>query len=184
MWIDNSNSWRLSEFKGLCIPTENILLLSSTFSIIVSVILETILLLVLRNKSKHTKKWLRYTLFTILSLNALLAFVAFLSSISNGRFSDGGQSSTPSSQTPDGSRCQNMSNILRWSYTHYAHEGSQGAPCGQRVASRWLSLLISVFSIIIMISAWLDFREEDRRETQILALSEGRCDEKRSISLV
>ncbi|KAI1454186.1 hypothetical protein F4805DRAFT_460979 [Annulohypoxylon moriforme] len=175
MWIENSKSWMLSEIEGSYTPTEDLLILSSAFSVVVSTVLEALLLFVLRNKSKQTKTWLRYTLYAILFANAALAFTAFLYA---------------SVSTTIGGACNNSSsNVIPDEYGHYrrvnartldrielaqASSYSEGVQCGRKTVSRWLSLLISFFSIVLLISAWLDFREQDRRESKTLQLISGK----------
>ncbi|KAI1204603.1 uncharacterized protein F4807DRAFT_328078 [Annulohypoxylon truncatum] len=174
IWMQDIHSWLLSEFEGPYTPTEDLLILSSAFSVVVSTLLEVLLLFVLRNKLKRTKTWLRYTLYTILFANAALAFTAFLYA---------------SVSTTIGEACTNVTGDAV--INEYGHQRGvnaraldrveleqsssygEGLLCGRRMVSRWLSLLISFFSIILLISAWLDFREQDRRESKISQLSAG-----------
>ncbi|KAI6085145.1 hypothetical protein F4821DRAFT_241258 [Hypoxylon rubiginosum] len=170
MWIESSKSWLLSEFKGPYTPTEDLLILSSAFSIVVSIILETLLLLVLRHKSRKIKSWIRYTLYTLLSANAALAFAAFLCASTNDHVL---------CAEPTGYLDKIISSIETWN-NDTSGTGSDGNSfrCGQRVVSRWLSLLISIFSTVILVSTWLDFREQDQQELYFLRYSEELYEEK------
>ncbi|KAI2607796.1 hypothetical protein GGR54DRAFT_643886 [Hypoxylon sp. NC1633] len=122
---------------------EDVLVLSSAFSVVASVLLESLLFFVLRNKSNPTQSWIKCTIYTILLANAVLALTAFIFASVHRSPSD------------------------------------DDFVCGVRVASRWLSLLISIFSVMLLVSAWLDFREQDKWQAEILRLEEESFDEKR-----
>ncbi|KAI0378492.1 hypothetical protein F5Y04DRAFT_283720 [Hypomontagnella monticulosa] len=157
IWIDDAKSWLSSEFKGPYTSAEELLILSSAFSMMASGIIEALLLMVPQDNSKRTKRWLRYTLITILSANANLAFVAFIYALAN--------SGTPArGHTPDEQHIQNTLSPIK--SVHNASHG-KGIPCRRPVVSLWLSLLISVFSTILAVSTWQELREEDRDELEI-----------------
>ncbi|KAI1390498.1 uncharacterized protein F4822DRAFT_152357 [Hypoxylon trugodes] len=162
MWTERGQLKLLSEFKGPYTPTEDLLILSSAFSVVVSMILEILLLLVVRNKSKRTKLWIRYTLYAILCTNAAIAFAAFLyASANNGTHHES----------------ENYVECL------HGISDDEGNPHACRITSRWLSLLISFFSTILMVSAWLDFREQDQKELETLRFNEESLSEKGQIRI-
>ncbi|KAI0884036.1 uncharacterized protein GGS22DRAFT_18274 [Annulohypoxylon maeteangense] len=167
IWMERSKSWLLFEIQGPFTPTEELLILSSAFSVVVSMVLEALLLFALRNKSKQTKTWLRFTLYAILFANAALAFTAFLYA---------------SVSTTISGKCGNITgDVVLDEYGHYrktnartfdlielgqSNSYDKAFPCGRKMVSRWLSLLISLFSIVLLVSAWLDFREQDLKESE------------------
>ncbi|KAI1407654.1 hypothetical protein F5Y13DRAFT_174315 [Hypoxylon sp. FL1857] len=187
MWVEGSESWPLSQFKGPYAPTVDLLILSSVFSVVVSAILEMMLLFVLRNKSKRTKAWLRYTLYLILSANALLAFAAFLCASLRGATFEEAHASKTSRIIPDGYGHQRGPQFWTWNHSEHTLGVSHGqsSPCHRRIVplSRWLSLLISLFSTMLSVSAWLDFREQDRHELEMSELNEESLSEKGLISI-
>ncbi|KAI1377081.1 hypothetical protein F4677DRAFT_417371 [Hypoxylon crocopeplum] len=183
MWVKNSKSWS-SEFKGPYTPTEELLILSSAFSVVVSVLLETLLLFALQNRSKQTKACIRYILYMILSANAALAFAAFLFTSFHSSMLAERRPSIHSSAILGGHGDQSQVVASTWDYDKNKHDSDdEGFPCGGQVASRWLSLLISIFSIMLLVSAWLDFRDQDQRELEVSRLDEEHFDEKRFISV-
>ncbi|KAI1445098.1 hypothetical protein F5Y02DRAFT_139169 [Annulohypoxylon stygium] len=183
MWIASCKSWLLPDIKLPYTPTEDLLMISSAFSVVVSTILEALLLIVLRNKSKKTKKWLRYTLYTILVANAALASTAFIYASVSKTTNETCNNITKSTIADEygynrKANAQTLDHLVLESNRSY----DEGFPCGRRMASRWLSLLISFFSVILLVSAWLDFREHDRRESETLQLSGEPLSEKEAIS--
>ncbi|KAI1076639.1 hypothetical protein F5B20DRAFT_554997 [Whalleya microplaca] len=155
VWMENGRSWVLSGFKESYTPTENLLIASSVFSLFVSVMVELLLFSVRRHRSKQTKRWLRYVLFVILFANAILAFVAFLCA----SFNDSGE-------TPEKS------------YMYMPDEVDQSIDDEARFMPRWLGLLISLFSLILLVTAWMDFKEEDQWEQEYSTLVDRVVDEK------
>ncbi|KAI0828733.1 hypothetical protein F5Y06DRAFT_282980 [Hypoxylon sp. FL0890] len=171
MWIGRSKAWLLSEFKGLYVPTEDLLILSSVLSLVVSAILEALLLFLLQDKSKRTKTWLRYTVYLILSANALLAFAAFIYASLSG-------------VVPNKHSHQQELSFRAWYDAGHVPGFSDGrSPCERRMASRWPGLLISLFSTVLSVSAWLDFRDQDRQESEFSVLNEGSLSEKGLVSI-
>ncbi|KAI1396463.1 hypothetical protein F4819DRAFT_475252 [Hypoxylon fuscum] len=69
-------------------------------------------------------------------------------------------------------------------YAPHTSFHGEGSTCGRQMASSWLSLLISVFSTILLVSAWLDFREQDQWESIALRSKEETHNEKTAISNV
>ncbi|KAI4862817.1 hypothetical protein F4820DRAFT_428976 [Hypoxylon rubiginosum] len=179
MWTESSVSWLWSEFKELYTPTEDMLILSSAFSIVVSVILEALTMLVLRHKLKRTKLWLRYMLYTIFSANSVLAFVAFLYTSPDDHMLDEGPSGYITTGKQNIYPGEDVLNMETWGVgvAHVALDES-GSRCGRWVVSRSLSLLISIFSTVLLLTAWMDFREQDRRELYYIKLSEEPLEEK------
>ncbi|KAI1138385.1 hypothetical protein F5Y05DRAFT_383902 [Hypoxylon sp. FL0543] len=171
MGIEGSKSWLLSEFQEPYASIEDLLILSSVLSLLVSALLEALLLFLLRNRSKRTKAVFRYTVYLILSANALLAFVAFFYASLSG-------------VVPDG-RCDQRELKVRTCDHRGPAPGfqDQSSSCERRMESRWLSFLISLFSTVLSVSAWLDFREQDRRESELLELNEESLSEKGLISI-
>ncbi|KAI2470771.1 hypothetical protein F4781DRAFT_389009 [Annulohypoxylon bovei var. microspora] len=184
IWTESSKSWILSEIRGPYTPTEDLLIFSSAFSVVVSTILESLLLFTLRNKSKQTKTWLKYTLYTILFANAALASTAFLYASVSPTVPSGSCTSITSDITSDEYGHHRERNSRTWDLTEPEQGSSygEGFLCGRRIVSRWLSLLISFFSIVLLVSAWLDFREQDRRESETSQLDEESLGEKGLIS--
>ncbi|KAI5865207.1 hypothetical protein GGS23DRAFT_414840 [Durotheca rogersii] len=146
MWRSNTTFRLLNELLVLHQPSENLLLLSSGFSVLVSVVLEALLLYLLPNQSRLANKWTKCILFTILFLNVVLAFVASLAASMNDSITN--------------------------------NDGNS------RIAPRWLGILMSLFSIILVLSAWLDVRDLERQKSEIPGEKQRRYDEEEGISLV
>lgn len=123
----------------------------------------------------QAKTWFRYTLMAILSLNAIFALIAFIyASVNAGVFNE-----ECTGNLNDHTK-QNETNLSKWGHSSrtnvFSH--SDAILCGRRVTSCWLGLLISLFSIVLMISAWLDFREQDLQESVTATSSEESLSEK------
>ncbi|OTA86153.1 hypothetical protein M434DRAFT_400004 [Hypoxylon sp. CO27-5] len=126
--------------------------------------------------------WLRYTLYLILSANTLLAFAAFLNTLLSGVIP--GESHSRDTGILVLAEHGQQYESKFWAWTHIKHVyGSHGESClfGHRIAYLWLSVLISTFSTILLISAWLDFREQDRRQLDISKFDEEFPSEKGSL---
>ncbi|KAI2620937.1 hypothetical protein GGS26DRAFT_569976 [Hypomontagnella submonticulosa] len=178
MWLENAKSWLLSEFRGPYTPTEELLILSSVVSMVVSGVIEALLFAVPQNSSKHTKIWLRYAPLIILSANATLAFVAFFYALVNSGMLAEGHTGIMGDTVLGEKYHQNTQ-----SYTGHMHSvpPAKGVSCGRPVVSLWLALLITIFSTILAVSAWLDFREQDRDEWEIPRFEKESLNEKMPI---
>ncbi|KAI0003567.1 hypothetical protein F4779DRAFT_601413 [Xylariaceae sp. FL0662B] len=166
-WLANGEAW-LSGFKESYTPTEELLLASSVFSLFVSVLVEVIVFSMRQHRSKQTQRWLRYVLFITLIANALLALTAILSTfISDSMLSNG--------VPPENIDCTGLPEGMNPN-TYYGQGNMRRPPS----VTRWFGLLIALFSVILLVSAWMDFQEQDRWQQEFGFLSKEEADEKLS----
>ncbi|KAI0160054.1 hypothetical protein GGR52DRAFT_176454 [Hypoxylon sp. FL1284] len=164
MSFGSSISWLWSQLDGPYTPTEILLILSSAASTALCVLVETLSISSLRQKTRRTRLWLRYMLYTTLSANVILAFDAYLTASHKDEFFCGENVGFLKGGRPNAFNNETILNMPAWNVG--GADGSPDSQCARRAISRWLSLLISVSSTILLVSAWLDFREEDRQESQ------------------
>ncbi|KAI5919999.1 hypothetical protein F4810DRAFT_461066 [Camillea tinctor] len=159
--------WLTAGFVGPYTPVEKVTLGSAGFSLLASVSLEGILFYGMREGENKTKIWIRTTIFFILAINIALALSAFIFTLfDNTKLIDlefiasAGLDIWDKEYRTDGGSST-------WSCELRAYENLRnntfavGRTCKSRLASRWLSLLIFVFSVILVTLAWMDFKDED-----------------------
>ncbi|KAH8204746.1 hypothetical protein TruAng_001080 [Truncatella angustata] len=137
---------------------EKILLFTATFSLAISMLIEAILLFSTRKTSAFTKRWLRRGLLSILAVNSVFSFgsLAFFTAI----------------QIVNKHSEKLIKEGTGYEVGHPTYGaisiGQQGLAHGQwsqeesrRMIPWQLSCLgIFVFSVLLLVSAWLDLRDE------------------------
>ncbi|KAI0598797.1 hypothetical protein F4775DRAFT_552991 [Biscogniauxia sp. FL1348] len=154
-------------FRGPYTPVEKVTLGSAGFSLLASVSLEGILFYAMREGESKTKRWIRAAIFFILAVNIALALSSFVFTLfDNTEFIDLEFMASAGLDVWDNQYRTNDSPST-WSCELRAYENLRnnafavGRTCKSRLASRWLSLLIFIFSVILVTLAWMDFRDED-----------------------
>ncbi|KAH9884240.1 hypothetical protein F4778DRAFT_565382 [Xylariomycetidae sp. FL2044] len=133
-------SW-LPILSGSYTPVEQVLVLSSAFSLIFAMVVETLLFTVLRKDLIQVRYWLRWTLNLVLAANVILAFSATLVKSIDGLQRDYCDSSSEIDDTP-------------------------GTACETRQGNRWLSPLLFLFSVVLYLLTWLDCRDDEENGSE------------------
>ncbi|CAJ2510498.1 Uu.00g133070.m01.CDS01 [Anthostomella pinea] len=182
-------SKELADFSSSYTPTEQLLIGSSGFSLSVSAVIEAWHFSLFGKGAAWTKHWLRKGFFLIVLVNATLAGSAFvLASIIGTLESQGALVIAPSMDLQLGID-QHSSASTTWScewHTIQSLHGAQviGRSCKTRLASRWLCSCIVMFSLLLAVSGWLDFRQEDETEVMAWIADKKKRNEKETDSLV
>ncbi|KAI0095914.1 hypothetical protein F4814DRAFT_457510 [Daldinia grandis] len=85
-----------------------------------------------------------------------------------------------STENPNNHTKQNETNLSKWGHINRTnvYSLSDAFICGRGAVSCWLGFLISLFSIVLITSAWLDFREQDSQESVTATSGEESLSEK------
>ncbi|KAI1484371.1 hypothetical protein F5X96DRAFT_664596 [Biscogniauxia mediterranea] len=165
-WVVDVKSF-IAGFQGPYTPVEKVTLGSAGFSLLASVSLEGILFYAMREGESKTKRWIRTTIFLILAVNIALALSSFVFTLfDNTELIDLEFMASAGSDVWD-KEYRTNDGPSTWSCELRAYKNLRnnafavGRTCKSRLASRWLSLLIFIFSVILVALAWMDFKDEE-----------------------
>ncbi|KAI0124018.1 hypothetical protein BJ170DRAFT_70620 [Xylariales sp. AK1849] len=141
---------------------ERVLVATAAFSLTVSVLIEISLFYLVRKGAHRTKSWLRRILLSVLLLNSLFS----LSSLVFVTFDQATRKQCPHASTRGGRRFLEQA---AWSGNVDYKTTTQGVVVSIRQSDSLVPLQLScllmfAFSLILLVSAWIDLRDDKQEK--------------------